>query len=175
MPKSSREQILDDENKVLTALKRNSHESIDKIAKKCGFSRQKVWRIIKRLEKDHTIWGYTAVVDEAKLGMTTFFLLVRRVQRPVSDIDLDKVLKRTLKKEIRDVGAELECSLFVHGTFDYLICISAPSIKQVKKFCETFNKLFKDSIAELNILEVIFPIERNGIENPNLDDFKDLF
>ena len=57
MSKSSREQIDDDEKKVLWQLRRNSKESIDAIAKKCRFSRQKVWRIIKRLEKNKTIWG----------------------------------------------------------------------------------------------------------------------
>ena len=55
MPKNSSEQIDVDEKKVIRELQRNSKESIDKIAKKCGFSRQKVWRIIKRLEKNKTI------------------------------------------------------------------------------------------------------------------------
>ena len=56
MPKSSKEQIDLDEKKVVSELQRNSKESIDVIAKRCGFSRQKVWRIIKRLEKNKTIW-----------------------------------------------------------------------------------------------------------------------
>ena len=56
MPKSSKKQIDADEKKVKRELKKNSKESIDKIAKKCEFSRQKVWRIIKRLEKNKTIW-----------------------------------------------------------------------------------------------------------------------
>jgi len=51
---------------VIEQLQRNSNESIDKIAKTCGFSRQKVWRIIKRLENNKTIWGYTAVPDKEK-------------------------------------------------------------------------------------------------------------
>jgi DNA-binding Lrp family transcriptional regulator len=66
MSKSSKEQIDADEKKILWELQKNSKESIDKIAKKCGFSRQKVWRVIKRLEKDKTIWGYHAVVDDNK-------------------------------------------------------------------------------------------------------------
>ena len=64
MPKSSTHQIELDEIKVIEELQKNSKESIDNIAKKCGFSRQKVWRIIKRLEKNDTIWGYHAVISE---------------------------------------------------------------------------------------------------------------
>jgi AraC-like DNA-binding protein len=47
MSKSSNGQIEQDEKKVLTELKINSKENIDTIAKHCGFSRQKAWRIIK--------------------------------------------------------------------------------------------------------------------------------
>ena len=46
MPKSSQKQIDADEKKVIRELQKNAKESIDKIAKNCGFSRQKVWRII---------------------------------------------------------------------------------------------------------------------------------
>jgi DNA-binding Lrp family transcriptional regulator len=47
MPKSSAQQRIKDEKKIIGVLQSNAHESIDVIAKKCGFSRQKVWRIIK--------------------------------------------------------------------------------------------------------------------------------
>jgi|GEM_PF-3772613 len=42
MPKSSREQIRRDELKVIDLLRREAGQGIDSIAKKCGFSRQKV-------------------------------------------------------------------------------------------------------------------------------------
>ncbi|MFH1101775.1 MAG: winged helix-turn-helix transcriptional regulator [Methanobacteriota archaeon] len=52
MAKSSRKQIEADEKKVLLELQKNCKESLDKIAKRCGFSRQKTWRILKYLEKN---------------------------------------------------------------------------------------------------------------------------
>jgi len=58
MPKSSKKQINEDEKKLLKVLQTSSGDNIENIAKKCGFSRQKVSRIKKRLEKDKTIWGY---------------------------------------------------------------------------------------------------------------------
>ena len=69
MPKTSKEQITDDEKKILWELQKNSKENVEKIAKKCGFSRQKIWRVIRRLEKNKTIWGYHAVVDDNKVGL----------------------------------------------------------------------------------------------------------
>ena len=85
MSKNSREQIDADEKKVIRELQKNSKESIDKIAKRCGFSRQKVWRIIKRLEKNKTIWGYYAVVDNEKLDMKRYIMLIKRSNKPIMD------------------------------------------------------------------------------------------
>ena len=84
MPKSSKKQIDDDEKKFLKELQQNSGDSIDNIAKKCGFSRQKVWRIKKRLEKNNTIWGYNAVVDDEKLGLKMYQILLKRSPVPLS-------------------------------------------------------------------------------------------
>ena len=58
-----------DEKSVLEELKKNAHDSINEIANRCGFSRQKVWRIIKNLEEERTIWGYTAIVNNQKKGL----------------------------------------------------------------------------------------------------------
>ena len=89
MPKTSKEQITNDEKKILRELQKNSKESIDKLVKKCGFSRQKVWRIIKRLENNKTIWGYHAVVDDNKIGLQQYFILIKRTNKPFSKEYID--------------------------------------------------------------------------------------
>ena len=45
MAKNSVKQIEQDEKKILEELKENANKSINDIAEKCGFSRQKVWRV----------------------------------------------------------------------------------------------------------------------------------
>ena len=55
-------------NKILDELLIDARQGIQKIAEKCKTYRQRVWREIKRMEKNKTIWGYTAVVDEEKMG-----------------------------------------------------------------------------------------------------------
>ena len=55
MAKRSKKQIYEDELKVIAELQKNAKESIDIIAKNCGYSRQKVCRIINRLEENKTI------------------------------------------------------------------------------------------------------------------------
>ena len=86
------------------------------------------------------------------------------------------MIGRKLKKESAKIGIDIEGSFYIHGSFDWLICITANHIKQVKKFCETFGALFsEDYISDIQVLEVIFPVEKNGIVNPNIKEIESLF
>jgi len=142
MSKSSKEQIIDDEKKVIRELKKNAKASIDSIGKNCNFSRQKVWRIIKRLEENKTIWGYSSVFYDEKINLK--------------------------------MG--VESSYFIHGSYDWFVCITANTIKQVKIFLNLFNNFFSEGyIADTEVLEVIFPVEINGISNPNTKEIEEFF
>ena len=175
MPKSSKEQIDADEKKILWELQKNSKENVEKIAKKCGFSRQKVWRIIKRLEKNKTIWGYRAVVDDNKVGLQQYFVLIKRTNKAFSKEHIDSIIKRVIQTEIAKMGILVENVSYVHGAFDGIHVIRASNVVQVKKYCEILNKLSKGYISHMIILEELFPIEKNGIVNPNIEELKDIF
>ena len=175
MPKTTKEQIADDEKKILWGLQKNSKENIEKIAERCGFSRQKVWRVVKRLENNKTIWGYHAVVDDNKIGLQQYFILIKRTNKAFSKEFIDAVIKGVLQTEIAKMEIIVESTSYVHGDFDGIHIIRASNIVQVKKYCEILNKLFKSYISHMIILEEMFPIEKNGIVNPNIEELKDVF
>lgn len=175
MPKSSKEQIVVDEIKVVSELKKNSKNSIDNIAKACGCSRQKVWRIIKRLEENKTIWGYQAVVDDEKIGVKKYQILLKKSPMPISDKMMDLLLEKDMNKKLEKFGVKFDYSYYTQGYFDWSLCITAPNIIAVKKFVEILNANFEDYISEIQILEVIFPLLKNGFDNPNLNDIKEFF
>lgn len=176
MPKSSKEQIIDDENKVITELKKNAKESIDGIGKHCKFSRQKVWRIIKRLENNETIWGYSTIVNDEKLGLKRYILLLKRTSKPAPKDKIELISKREIKKGAKEIGVTVESSYFVHGSFDWTMIVTARDIKQVKQFVNKLYKYFSEGfIEDLQILEIIFPIEINGISNPNVKEIETYF
>ena len=97
MAKNSMKQIEEDENKILQELANNSNKSINEIAKKCGFSRQKVWRMIKNLEKNHTIWGYTTIIDREKQGLKSYTVLIKRTNLPMEEEMVDKIIEREMR------------------------------------------------------------------------------
>ena len=172
MAKSSKEQIIIDEKKVIEVLKKNSRASADKIAKECGFSRQKAWRIMSGLENNKIIWGYGVVTDHEKLGLREYHVLIKKTTEPVEKT-VDIIISRKLEKEAENLGINIECSHYLHGLYDWEICFTAEDIKIAKKFCETLNRLYHKSISELILIERIFSVKKCGIKNPDIDKLKE--
>ncbi len=172
MPKVSARQIDADEKKVMTELQKNSNESIDVLAKRCGFSRQKVWKIIKKFEKDKTIWGYHAVIETERFHQKTYILLIKKSNAPASKI-LDLILSRDLEKNAEDLNVFVISSSYIHGSYDWQISFNAEDIRTAKKFCETVNRLYQGHVGELVLLEEIFAVKTCGIQNPNIKKLKE--
>jgi len=175
MAKNSMKQIEEDEKQILAELTNNSNKSINEIAKKCGFSRQKVWRIIKNLEKNKTIWGYTTIVDKEKQNLKNYTILIKRANKPIDDLAVDKIVKRDLDNFAETIGVNIECSYYTHGVYDWVICFSAKDTKDAKRFSETLTKMFSDNIKEIHLLETLFLAKKQGITNPEMEKLKTFF
>ena len=174
MPKNSREQVDADEKKVIRELQKNSKESIDKIAKRCGFSRQKVWRTIKRLEKNKTIWGYYAVVDNEKLDMKRYIMLIKRSNKPIGDA-INKIIDLTMHFKGEEIDVDVICSSYLHGHYDWMLIFTANDIKNAKKFSELLTKEYQHVISEIHLLEDIFSVKKCGVVNPEIEKFREFF
>ena len=173
MARSSLNQIEKDEIKIISELKKNARESIDKIAYRCKFSRQKVWRIMNKLEETKKIWGYTAVTDDEKLGLKKFFVLIRRTTTPLSNELAEKIISREIEKTANDEGIIIDNSFFVHGKYDWILCFTADNIMHAKKFTDILQKAYHGYLAEIILLENLFPIRYNGILNPYKEKLKE--
>jgi DNA-binding Lrp family transcriptional regulator len=172
MAKSSYEQIKIDEKRIVEELEKNARASIDDIAKKCGFSRQKVWRLIKRLEEQKIIWGYHAVPDHERLGSKEYIILIKRTLKNIDKL-VDTIISREIEKKAKDVNAKISSSYYLNGHYDWIICLIAEDIKAAKKFSETLNKVYGEYIKESQLLENIFPVKRSGLVNPNIKRLRD--
>jgi DNA-binding Lrp family transcriptional regulator len=169
MPKNSYQQIKIDENKVIAELLRNSNESIDNIAKRCGFSRQKVWRVIKKLEEEKTIWGYTAAIDEKKLGRNTYIALFK-AKAPLSDVD--KSIQKIKENETAEFGVTLSEVHYLNGIYDGIILFSAKNTATAKKFCSYVQKKFPNA-ERIELLESLFPLVSFRMINPQIENFRE--
>ena len=175
MAKNSMLQIEEDERKILEELSTNANKSINEIAKTCKFSRQKVWRVIKNLEKNNTIWGYVAVIDEEKQGKRGYMILIKRTNKPLDDVLIDKIINRELQKKSDKRKVEILNSIYTNGIFDWVICFNAHDMREAKRFVEEVNKLFFGYISEIYLIEKMFNIESCGIDNPEKEKLRDFF
>jgi len=173
MAKSSKEQIDQDERKILSELVKNSNENIDTIAKHCGFSRQKTWRFIKRLEAKRLIWGYTAIFDEEKIGLMHFMLMVKRTAKQLKEATADRIISRKLEDIAAEIGVTIESSFYVHGEYDWVITFTGQDIKQAKKFSESLVAFHPGVIEKITIMQTLIFIRKQYILNPDRKKLKE--
>lgn len=171
--KSSAQQLADDEQKIMNVLQKNANDSIDVIAKKCGFSRQKVWRIIKKLEKEKTIWGYTAIVDDARQDRKHYITLIKKTTMPLDEATANSAASPKLQELVSAAGIAIENSFYVHGEYDWIITFTAQNIKQAKKFCEILNETYQGHIAKITLEETLFWVRKQRISNPEAKKLKE--
>jgi DNA-binding Lrp family transcriptional regulator len=174
MAKSSREQLAKDDRKILAELQKNSNESIDTIAKHCGFSRQKVWRTIKQLEKNRMIWGYTAIIDDGKMGQKHFILLMKRKQKGFDEKIVDTLLSRSFDSTMSKMGTTIETSSYIHGEYDWITTFTASGIRQAKQFCNSIQIAYPDVFERVVLIETLFDIKKQHILNPDAKKLKEL-
>ena len=166
MSKSSKDQMGLDEKKVLSELVKNANKNIETIAKLCGFSKQKTWRIIKRLEAKELIWGYTAVFDEKKMGLKHFMVLIKRSMKRLDESTINKIVSRRLEDVIKELGITIESSSYVHGDFDWILTFTAKDIVQAKKFSDALVMFHPGVIDNILIVETLIYIKKHYILNP---------
>jgi len=173
MSKSSRDQIDQDEKKVLSELMKNSKENIDTITKHCGFSRQKARRLIKQLEAKKLIWGYTAIFNEQKIGTTHFILMLKRSSKPLKEGTADRIISRRAEDILKKTGGTIESSAYVHGEYDWVVTFTAKDIKQAKKYSDTLIALHPGEIKKITLLQTMMFVKKQYILNPERKKLKD--
>jgi DNA-binding Lrp family transcriptional regulator len=161
-----------DEQKVIDVLEQNAKESIDALAKKCGFSRQKVWRIIKKLEKQKMIWGYSAITDEEVKGLRHFVLLVKRNVVPLDDQIKNEVIHKKLDEYLPG-DIKIENLFITHGAFSAVFTFTAPDLITAKKFQQKLSEKVGQYLDEYLLLESLFSVRKQGLKNPDIEKVVD--
>jgi DNA-binding Lrp family transcriptional regulator len=174
MSKTSKKQIEVDEKKVINQLQKNCMEHLDSFAKNCGFSRQKVWRIIKNLERDQIVWGYTAVINPESIQKKHYILLMKRNTQQINKNITEILLSRQFEDVVADLGVSIETSSYTHGEYDWIATFLAPNIIYAKKFSELVKTTYPETFQKIELLETLFDIKRQNILNPDAKKIKEI-
>jgi Lrp/AsnC family leucine-responsive transcriptional regulator len=175
--KNNKKNIIDTEDedtvKILTALQKNSKNSYDLIAHRCGFSRQKVWRVIKQLEENNIMWGYTVVSDEQKQGLQKFVLLIKRSLQKLEEKTADIIASNKLEADYLKMGITIESSYYLHGEYDWVLIFTTKNLKYAKKFSNLLMEMYPGVILKVNLMQVLYTKRTHHIFNPETQKLKD--
>lgn len=175
MPKQSKKKLIEDEKKILQELYKDSTKSINAIADKLGLSRQKVWRIIKDLEENRAIWGYTTVIEQGKQGLKYYILLIKRTNEPINKQLAEKIISRDIEKQMEEMGSRMVSSIYTNGLYDWVIIFTSKDIKQAKNTSELFKIRYSKYLKEVILLDELFPCKIQNILNPDVEGLTKAF
>ena len=162
-----------DEMNVLYALEQNAKENIDDLAKKCGFSRQKAWRIIKQLETSHKIWGYTAIFDAETQGLRKFMLSIKRSGKTLDKKSMTEIAYDRLDKTISNLGITIESSYYLHGEYDWILIFIAKNLQDAKKFTDIILGAYPGIVEKADLSQILFIQRDHRIANPDHQKLKE--
>ena len=160
------------EKKILKELQKNCRLNLDEIGKKCGCSRYKVKRAMKRLEDNNTIVGYTAVINPNKINLKHFILLIKRSAIPFEEEMINKIPFTRETDFVPNVNIKSVATLYVHGNYDWIMFIRVKNIIQAKKLIEQIKTIYAEYIAEIQLLETLFFVKKQDIRNPDIKKLK---
>ena len=169
MLKSTKESKKSDTLCIINILEKDAKKSIDEISKKCGFSRQKVWRLITELEKEKLIWGYTAVVDELVKKKKHFTVLVKKKPAAINTDLLQEIIHKKIDDDYTDI-VTIENIYYTHGMCDWVMTFYAVDIYAAKKFTQAIFNRLNYYVEEYTIIETLFPVRKQGMKNPHLKE-----
>lgn len=140
--------------KIVRELRVNPSASVSDIAKKLGFTKQKVYKV-KREIKLSSQSGSSQILSDENLR---YFIILAQTERNVSLID--KIVERNLdlissKRKLEKIGITLEFSYLANGDSDVVIGISSKDIICAKIFCTLIKQNFSGFVNNIKMVEIL--------------------
>lgn len=112
---------------ILSALQENARLTNQELSERIGLSPSPCLRRLRRLEKEGVIAGYTAILDEEKLGLPVAIFMSVKLERQI-DAQLN-----TFESEILKCPEVVDCWLMT-GDNDYLLRVLASDLRAYENF-----------------------------------------
>jgi len=130
--------------KIIEMLKNDGRASYKELAEKLGVGVATVYKRVKRLEKLGVIKGYTAIIDETKLGKT----ITGYIGLEIRPADTNKVLEELLKmEEVVEVAT-------VTGAFDILVKVRVKSLDELWNFIYVKTPRIKEILKTTTMIAI---------------------
>ena len=115
------------DQQILQELQANGRLTHQELSERIGLSPSPCARRIKKLEQDGYITGYSARIDEAKMGFGFNVFVSVRLDQQVDDRLV------TFETEARNCPEVVDCWLMT-GSFDYLLRVAVFNMNEFESF-----------------------------------------
>lgn len=157
---------------ILDRLLKDPTQSVEEMSKGLGTYRQRVWRTKNQLEEDKVIWGYTAVVDESRLGHVVYMVLMK--MRPMNQKLAELIIRRIGRTEYGKQQVRLIDVLYTNGEYDWVVMFAAPDHATARRYYDSIRVAYEEHLLDKPILvDVNFSLMREGKVNPELNRLKE--
>jgi len=130
--------------KIIEMLRNDGRASYKELAEKLGVGVATVYTRVKKLERLGVIKGYTAIIDEAKLGKT----ITGYIGLEIRPADTNKVLEELLKmNEVVEVAT-------VTGAFDILVKVKVKSLDELWNFIYVKTTRIKEILKTTTMIAI---------------------
>ncbi|WP_071797237.1 Lrp/AsnC family transcriptional regulator [Natronohydrobacter thiooxidans] len=113
--------------KILHALQQDARLTHQELSEKVGLSPSPCARRIRKLETEGFITGYSASIDDARLGFGFSVFISVRLDRQIDDRLM------AFETEIQRCPEIVECWLMT-GRFDYLLRVAVSDLAEFERF-----------------------------------------
>lgn len=146
------------DRRILRALRRDGRLSNNQLAEEVGLSPSPCWQRTRRLEAQGYIQGYTAVLDQEKLGVPETVIIEVTLDRH------DDTVLETFGRAMVALPEVLEVYLTT-GEYDYYIKVAVEGTKGYEKFLR--QKLYRvPGIQHSRSIFTLRCLKQGGISVP---------
>ena len=115
------------DSRIIRVLASKGRASVSEVSELVNLSQTPVARRIRNLEKKGVISGYSAMIDERKLGFTFSVFVSVRLEKQIDD------KLEVFETKVRSMPEVVDCWLMT-GNSDYLLRIVTRDIEEFEKF-----------------------------------------
>ena len=101
--------------------------------------------------------------------------MAKRSTKQVTEEIYNEIISRKFEKYVKEIGMEIENSIFVHGEYDWIITFIAEDIRLTKKCVDKFSEIHPGFIEKSTLLQTMMFVKKQYVPNPKKSKLKEYF
>jgi len=154
---------------IAQELRVNPSASVNDIANKYGFSKQKIYKIKRELKISSKHSSSMMFSDDT----LRYFIILAKTDKNLNLLDdniQSKMDLRPARKKMEKMGVNLEFSYLANGDSDVVLGISSKDISCAKMFCTLVKQDLSTVIKNIEMIEILKQFDINNALYFNTND-----